>query len=349
MRSPASIPARPVRSLRRRQPCRGVARAAHALAARGLAVLTVLTVLAVTVLSWAPLGQAQTCVAPNDAIETTPGSQAVTVALDAPMLVRFPDPVLVGALEPDLIRLVEADIDDGRGGGATDAGVDDDLGGTLVAGQLERLSEFALVFRPDEALVPLTIYRLLVREVGTDRVREVLFQTGRDIDAQPPQIFLSEADVDLRASDAASCGGEPGGFRVELRLPFAVDDADNGGVEYYLYLTRAEGLRAPRLLQRARRQGASSRVRFVFVLSAEEATGPVCAALRVVDAVGKRAQAQPEVCFDPVQEAHFQPLCVAGAGGAGRGRLPDTTAWGVASALFLLACGLRLHRGRTMT
>lgn len=298
------------------------------------------------------LGQAQSsCLTPPADVETSPGAQSQDVALDAPILVRFPVPVLQDPLAPDLVLLFAAEDDPTMDGSDdtddADAGVADGAE-RQVPGQLQRLGPHVVAFLPDELLSPNIQYRMAYRDLsGGGETRTVLFRTGRDVDRQRPQVFFGDANVEVRTGDAERCGGEPGSFVVELRVPpTAIDDRDLGGLEYYLYLTRAEGLQAPRNLQRLRRQGAVASLRFSFELTAREASGPVCTVVRVVDSVGNVADEQPELCFDPFLEAHFQPLCgvarpgdVARSGGSWGGPL----AWATA---FLLALGWITRRRR---
>lgn len=283
------------------------------------------------------------CVPVPDGIETSPGPGATNVAIDAPVLVRFPTPVVSEPVAEDLVSVVRVGDSGGLDGGVAEPGDDPSR---AIAGQLQAVGDHVVAFVPDELLAPNTEYSIAFREPGSGAVREAPFATGAETDQARPELFFGDVSVDVRSGEASSCGDEPGAFVVDLRFPpVAFDDKDLGALQYFLYLTRAEGLEAPRLLQRVRRQGSLDLLRFAFVLSPEEASGPVCVALRVVDAVGKVAAEQPELCFDPFVEAHFQSLCSA------RGPLGSRRAWAggavlpfSAAAAFLVALTLAVRR-----
>ena len=184
----------------------------------------------------------------------------------------------------------------------------------------------------------------LVYLPGIDGTGEFLFETGRRRDEQRPEVLFDQDDVELASAEAdADCELPEGAYLVDLKVPPAVDDADNGALEYYLYLTRARGLSAPRLLARARRQGSASGVVFRFYLTSEQAEEPVCTSLRVVDAVGKTAEGEPELCFDPRQGTYFQPLCSVSGRGPSQARPPLAVALGFLIT-WLFVWGRRCRR-----
>src|SRR5204863_6948117 len=87
------------------------------------------------------------------------------------------------------------------------------------------------------------------------------------------------------------CRAAPGSLRVKMSVPRPTDDTDSGSVEVLLFLTRAAGLSGPVLVDRARasRSGQGS-LQLGFVLDPKQAAQPVCAALRAIDGVGRRAR-----------------------------------------------------------
>ena len=283
--------------------------------------------------------QDSACLDKGPNLETTPGSGAMEVALDAPVLVRFRDPVVPTRLDADNLRLfLLPEPPDAR---PDSGGLPDAFMTRAVAGHLQRLSAYALAFVPIDRLLPEREYLFTVDVFGTAQTYESEFRTGRRVDQQAPMLFIEEDDVGLASGPSPDgCGLPEGSYLVDLDLGAAVDDADNGALEYYLFLTRARGLSAPTLLDRARRGGASGRVVLRFVLTDEQVKEPVCVALRVVDGVGRSSDGEPEFCFDPRQGTFFQPLCSALPVGTAR---PETTAPAFL-VLLILACLTRRWR-----
>ncbi|MDD9968678.1 MAG: Ig-like domain-containing protein [Myxococcales bacterium] len=281
------------------------------------------------------LGQGAGCLDEGPTLETTPGSGATEVALDAPVVVRFRDPVVPAVLNGGelSVLLLPEPVDVRPSGGGTV----DNLVARPVAGRLQRLSAHAMAFVPADRLLPERDYFLTVEVFGAAQEYESDFRTGRRTDQQAPMLFIEEDDVGLVSGPSpAGCGLPDGSYLVDLDLGAAVDDADNGALEYYLFLTRARGLSAPILLDRVRRGGASGRVVLRFVLTSEQVEEPVCVAVRVVDGVGRSSTSEPEFCFDPRQSTYFHPLCRVSAPGARSRAGLQASPWVLTSTAFLV-------------
>ena len=103
-----------------------------------------------------------------------------------------------------------------------------------------------------------------------------------------------------------------GGFRVDVTLDPAEGEPAAGDVEYLLFLTRGPGVGAPEL--RGRVRGVTDEIVIAFLLSPEEATGPICVTVQAVDSAGNLGEVPEPLCEDPIQGNFFEPLCAAGGG-----------------------------------
>lgn len=263
-------------------------------------------------------------------IDVRPAYGATGVARNAPVVVRHAADVDLDALEASLgpdEALVSLLREAGGSGSPRET----------VAGHAERLDARSVAFVPAQPLAANTNYHPLIAKAGFDRAAfaELRFQTGRVEDEEPPDLALSPDGIRI-ASEAVSaeCGGPAGRLRVAVTFPPAVDDGDEGSIEYFLYLTRGVAVDAPELRDRARSDGGD--VRMSLELTRDQAREIACVAVRAVDGVGRRAESEPELCFDPIEGSHFRPCAVAapgsGASGAGKGAV----GWLVACATVLV-------------
>lgn len=164
------------------------------------------------------------------------------------------------------------------------------------------------VIRPAELLAAETTYSVLARaDTGLGPgAGDFQFRTSDVIDTQPPDFKFGQDRV--TGVSSVECG-EDGNRRVSITFARATDDGDEGGIEYLLYLTRASGLDAPRLL--AREYLASGSGSMSFALRPEQLATPVCILVDVEDGVGNHAEGIDEFCFDPLQGSFFEPCSVA--------------------------------------
>lgn len=241
--------------------------------------------------------------------EVTPASGASGVTIDAPVVVLYSrgyfGPEGPGDAPETLLRVVRCPSDTLCALGCmADEGVD-------VPGTVQVIGD-RLFFLPDGGLEPGSTY--VGRATGADDVLDFRFCTGRLPDDGPPQLggFLDAQP----AETTAACVLPEGGRLIGLRWGQATDDGPPGSIEYFLYLTRANGVDAPELRDRLRNY-ASPEVTLNLRLDAEEAAEPVCVRLFAMDGIGNLSEASPEQCFDPQTTAAFQPLCAAAAPGAG--------------------------------
>jgi hypothetical protein len=109
-----------------------------------------------------------------------------------------------------------------------------------------------------------------------------------------------------------------------------------------VYVTRGEGLDAPRLVARLRDFGAELTTAG-FVVGPELGSGPLCVSVVAVDGLDRATEWPEPVCFDPQMGVGFVGLCAASMPGRptrGHDGAP------VAVALFGLASLLRRRRPR---
>lgn len=211
------------------------------------------------------------------------------------------------------------------------------VGAESVSGHVQVLGD-DLFFVPDAPLEANTQYGGEV--VGLESSINVRFCTGRASDTSPPSFGQS-----VRWSSeavGASCELPDGGFRVGVFTQPATDDGPGGSLEYLLFLTRANDLEAPRLVDRVR-NFAAGEITLRLFLDPALAGSHVCVRLGVVDGVGNVTMGQDEHCFDPVSKVAFQGCSVSAAGARGQ---QSHRAW--AGVVLALALGgvLRLRRRR---
>jgi hypothetical protein len=282
----------------------------------------------------------------QDEVRLTPPDGAGAVALDAPVVVAYANDIdvdaLAAALDPSdtcagqLACLLEV----GSGSAAP----------TVVPASIERLDAHTVVLRPTRSLPADSELALLYARPGFDRPTrgQASFETGDDLDREPPTLSASAADLDLRVEPPPEpCGAPAGTLRVRLSVPTPEDDGDPSSVEVLAYLSRSEAradagsdLQAPSLRARARPEdGDEDALTLTLFLTPEEARGRICVALRAVDGVGRSAERSPEACFDPgaAERSLFASSCAArlpGSGSAGgRDGLPGALLLWAAVAL----------------
>jgi hypothetical protein len=272
-------------------------------------------------------------------LDVRPGDGAEGVALDAPVIVRFLDEVDLDELE----RSLGDDVCGGElvcmfaeAGPRSDPRQPLDQPPAPVPGRVQRIDAGTVAFLPARRLQAQTVHFLLIARPGFDTGArsELELLTGQDRDREPPVLSADAAAIGLAVADLpARCGAPAGSRRVSLDFAAATDDGDPESVEHLLYL-RGGPLREPSL--RARARSERDTVRMSFALSPQEAAQPLCLVLKAVDGVGKVAEREPEICFDPASSNSFAPLCAASAGPgayATRGRHTTLKHFGLKHAL----------------
>ncbi|MDD9934155.1 MAG: hypothetical protein OXT09_11160 [Myxococcales bacterium] len=254
----------------------------------------------------APLGQ-------KHDLQVRPPDGASRVARDAPIVVRYQEAAdldtLLLLLEDDTSAACDALLclfrDDREQGGSDRVPIE---------GTVERVDGRTLVFMPDALLQAEAHHYALIARAGFERLTrgEIEFETGDARDREPPELHIDELGLEVETLPP-ECEYPPGTVRVGVAAPEAQDDGNEESVEILLYLTRARGLKGPELRARAPNLGA---VPMSFMLAPEEARETVCLALRAVDAVGKVAEYDEEICFNPGEGGFFQAACHAGRPGA---------------------------------
>ncbi|MFO0713651.1 MAG: hypothetical protein U0353_27610 [Sandaracinus sp.] len=237
-------------------------------------------------------------------LEVTPALRAPAVTTDAWVLARFREgyfgPEGPGDDPATLVALHRC----GVCGDPCDTG-------EPVPGHVQVLGD-DLFFVPDAPLAPNAQYGGDVS--GLETSLGIRFCTGSGPDTGPPTfgqaVRWSSEEV------GESCELPDGGFRVGIFTQSASDDGPGGSLEYLLFLTRADGLEAPRLVDRVR-NFAAGEITLRLFLDPQQAAHPVCVRLGVMDGVGNVTMGDSEQCFDPVTKVSFQG-CAAGArGGVG--------------------------------
>ncbi len=209
--------------------------------------------------------------------------------------------------------------------------------GDPVAGHVEVYGD-DLFFVPAAPLDPRAQYG--GEAAGLETSLSLRFCTGAGPDRSPPSF-----GQDLRVSSeevGPGCELPDGGFRVGVFAGAATDDGPGGSLEYFLFLTRADGLTAPLLVDRVRNFSAGEITLRLF-LDGSQAASPVCVRLGVVDGVGNVTMSDAEECFDPVMEVAFQGCSVS------RGRrseMPTGAMLAVLGLSFGLARRARRRRSR---
>lgn len=275
------------------------------------------------------LVQAQCEEPPWGPLEVTPAVGAPGVTTDAWVMVRYREgyfgPEGPGEDPSTLVTLWRC----GGCGAPCDAP-------EPVSGHAEVLGD-DLFFVPDAPLEPRTQYEGEAR--GLESGLDLRFCTGSSADSGAPS-FGSQSVTWSSEQVGPGCELPDGGFRVGIFTQSATDDGPGGSLEYLLYLTRAEGIDAPVLVDRVR-NFAAGEITLRLFLDGERAASPVCVRLAVVDGVGNVTTSDAEVCFDPVSEITFQG-CAARPGHA---RSSSAVALVVALGVLLVARRVRRRRG----
>lgn len=270
---------------------------------------------------------------------------AESVVLDPVIRARYPgDPDVLDAVwerfesggEP-LIKLIKLNGDDTA---------------DRVAGTLRRGGDRVIFFEPERGLSAGASYQLGVASPATTNLgyETFMFETGFREDEEPPELTIEDDGLSLFVSESTPECGPEGTVNVGIDFPEATDDGDPSSIEHFVYLTRARGLSAPRLVARVGRPYSEPKLN--FVLTPEEAEAPVCLRVRAMDGKLKLAENEPEICFDPVQGSFFRPLCAVTTPGRARGHSHSHFA-GVFLLLSAFAWrrrrGLAIGRGRPET
>lgn len=206
--------------------------------------------------------------------------------------------------------------------------------GEPVSGSVEVFGD-DLFFSPSAPLEARTQYGGVVR--GVEATLSISFCTGTSVDTAAP---VFGRDIRVSSEEVGpGCDLPEGGFRVGVFADAAMDDGPGGSLEYLLFLTRADGLSAPVLVDRVR-HFSTEEITMRLFLDGAQAASPVCVRLGVVDGVGNVTMSEVEECFDPIAQIAFQGCAVDAPGRSGRA--PLTT---LVVALGL-ACSIAARRRR---
>jgi hypothetical protein len=285
-------------------------------------------------------------------VEVTPADRAQEVALDAPIIVRYPSGVDVDALQDSLYsqgdEICGTDLicvfrDASKQGGAARE---------QVTGVVRRLDALTVSFAADARFARESTYYAQVARAGFARAtrREVKFTAGTQIDREAPQFAPSRSQIRLGLdTPAPECRAPSGSLRVQLAVPRAHDDGNEGSIEVLAFLSRARGLDGPVLEDRVRNPEADrdqGEVLLNFLLTEEQTAEPICVVLTAVDGVGRVSETDPRLCFDPTTGSVFAPSCAAGpTQGTKRDDAPRRTL--IASAAAAVVALFRRRRARS--
>jgi hypothetical protein len=226
--------------------------------------------------------------------EITPADHAMGVPRNAIVRVRYSPGYFAGTLSPtETITLSSL--------------------GVPVAGSTQLAGDDTLYFVPAAPLVASRVYT--GEASGAVVPFEFQFTTGTAQDAARPDFAdpRGSSDFALEASASEGCG-VAGGRRVRLTFPAALDDGPPSSIEYWVYLTRAEGLDAPVLLTRIRDYGAPI-VTGGFLLTRTQSERAACISVVAVDGLDRATEWPAAMCLDPSGSLGFVGLCTAGPAG----------------------------------
>lgn len=183
--------------------------------------------------------------------------------------------------------------------------------GEPVPGDLTDVGHDTVYFTPESPWEAGAQYDAVL-QAGLDEMG-LCFVASHDFDTEPPRLgpILSITP----RSDGSADDLEEGALRIDLEFEAATDDGPLGSLEYFVYLTRGEGLSGALLLWRGRHQ--ADVMVAGLVLPRAYTVAPVCIAILAVDGVGHTDTVGP-ACFEPLQGNYFEPLCTA-VPGAPRG------------------------------
>jgi uncharacterized protein (TIGR03382 family) len=220
------------------------------------------------------------------------GAQAVTT--DAPIVLTYSEGYFgSGGPGDDPSTLVRLEA-------CGDCGASCALGeGVPVAGVVEVHGD-RLYFSPSGGLGPATRY--VGRALGSETVLDFELCTGRSIDVEPPNLPGLRRPSSTRVGP--QCGLPEGGYRLAVTFDRATDDGPPGSIEYLLYLSRGEGVEAPRVVARAFNYSASE-ITMGVLLTNEEVRVPICLTLAAVDGVGHATVDDTAQCFDAITRTTF--------------------------------------------
>jgi len=236
-----------------------------------------------------------TCDPPEEfgPVEVTPAAGASSVRLNAFVRVQYSRDYFAGASGPtETITLA--------------------LGGVAVSGRTELAGTDTLYFIPDVPLDPNVRYDGTAS--GSVFPFEFDFRTGFGTDVANPDLRNPAADDAFKVTSSrveSACSAE-GSRRIGLEFTSASDDGPSSSIEYWVYLTRANGLSAPRLLARVRDYGAPVTT-IGAILRPTEAESAACVSVVAVDGLERSTEWSSPACFDPQAGTGFAGLCAFGS------------------------------------
>jgi hypothetical protein len=272
--------------------------------------------------------------------EVMPEDRAEGVARNAPIVVRYGSDIDLDALLASVAGELEAEAPVPCAGALACVLETERRAEPRVVEVDVDLDEHAIVLTPREPLAGDTEHTVLVVQPDLDIVARSAssFVTGARTDRDPPELGYDAQDVSVSVTELPPECLEPAGSRrVVLELPPATDDGDAESVT--LEIVRVgDGLDDGEVRARAANRGDP--VLVSFMLGPEEAAQRTCLVVRAYDALGRKADREPRLCFNPSTRPLFSSACAAARPGR-------DNSWG-ACAWFLLAAGLaKLARRRS--
>lgn len=265
--------------------------------------------------------------------EVTPEDRAEDVARNAPIVVRYAEDVDLAALRASIAGELDAP-DPVPCAGELACVIESDGEPRMIDAEVASDGQ-DIVLTPREDLAADTEHTVLIVQPGLDIVarRESSFRTGDARDREPPELGYDAEDIEVSVVDLPpECDAAEGSRRVVLELPPATDDGDAESVTLEIELIgEGGGVRA-----RARNEGDP--VLVSFILSQAEIAHRVCLEVHAYDALGRKAQREPRVCFNPSTRPLFASACAAAPG-------THDNPWGACAWLAVLA-GLGLTARR---
>lgn len=224
-------------------------------------------------------------------VEVTPSAGATGVRQNSVIRVRYSDGYFRGSSTPTESIMLSTS-------------------GVPVTGRTELAGDDTLYFIPDSPLTPDLLYEGTA--TGAVFPFDFSFRTIAGNDVANPDLRSPASDGSLRVASSAvdsSCA-EPRSRRIRLEFASATDDGPASSLEYWVYLTRAEGLEAPRLLARVRDYGAEVTT-VGAILGPEESSRSACVSVVAVDGLDRASEWSGVACFDPQTGTGFESLCSA--------------------------------------
>lgn len=242
--------------------------------------------------------------------EVTPEDRAERVARNAPIVVRYASDIDLDELRTSVARELDAE-DPVPCAGELACVLQTERGEEprVIDADVE-IDEHTIVLTPREPLAAEAEHTVLVVQPGLDIVArsESSFVTGERSDRDAPELGYDAADVSVSVVPLPpECGQPAGSRRVVLELPPATDDGDAESVVLEVVQVGEGDAEL-----RARAANRGDPVLVSFILGPEEAGQRICLEVHAYDALGRKADREPRLCFNPSTRPLFSSACAAG-------------------------------------